>query len=482
MDMRPVSRLDAAPRHWAWATAVVVAGIAALWAGWVGYMASDDALYWQAADAWLTHPPSAGADHWATRFPLVLPFAAMLATMGQGFAAFAATALVFYVAIVATTGIYATRVAGARAGWIAALLTATLPVIVGNATTVSVDLLEASALLIGAMLLADAGADRRGLTRAALGGVAFGVAVLCRETSVLPLAGLALPFLRGKPVPRAAILAAGIGCVAVLGAEAAYQHALTGDPWRRWTIAFHHDSHIDRAANMEGNVLLWPPVDPLLVLLLNDDFGLVFWLLPVALVAGTTRVLLWPGRRRLVLLSAMAVASFLLVASLYTKLVLNPRYFTLPALVAVIVVAAWAARMPPARRAMLLGAVVGSDLLLLGVGNAHPHWPMEALVRASGDFPRETVAGAASDVRRADLSMRFAGRANLRAAPAAAGGLQLARGDAVPVGTIVARYPIPPTRVGAIVRAAGLDGVVPAPVARRLFAPGPEMVLVRRPR
>lgn len=479
MDMRPIDRLEAAPRHGLWLAAVLIAAVAALAAGWVGFMASDDELYWHGAMAWLTQPPAAGADHWSTRFPLVLTFAGVLRVMGQGYAAFAVTALIFYVLLVAVTGVYAARVAGARAGWIAALLTASLPVVVGNATTVSVDLVEASALLAGALLLADAGADRRGLMRAGGAGMLFGVAILCRETSVLPLAGLGLLFLHGRPVPRAAILAAGAGCAVVLGGEALFQYALTGDPLRRWTIAFHHDSHIDRAANMEGNVLLWPPIDPLLVLLVNDDFGWLFWLLPVALASGATRVLLWPGRRRLVVAAAMAAASFLLVAALHTKLVLNPRYFTLPALVAVIVVAASAARMRAGRRAALLGATVGANLLLLSAGNAHPHWPMEALVRAAGDFPRETVAGPASDVRRAALSLRYAGRRNVAAAPAAPGGLQIARADAGVAGRIVARYPSPPTRLGAVVRALGLAPLVPAPVARRLFAPAPDMVLIR---
>ena len=52
---------------------------------------------------------------------------------------------------------------------------------------------------------------------------------------VLPLAGLGLLFLHGRPVPRAAILAAGAGCAVVLGGEALFQYALTGDPlqWAR---------------------------------------------------------------------------------------------------------------------------------------------------------------------------------------------------------------------------------------------------------
>lgn len=461
----------------AWALLLALAGAAALWIGWIGFIASDDSLYHAGAIAWLTHPPFAGTDHWSTRFPVTLAFAGMIAAAGPGFLAFALTALLFHLLLVGATGAFAARVAGPRAGWIAALLTATLPVVVSHATTVSVDLAEGCALLLGAWLLGEAGTGRDGLWRGAAAGVLFGIAMLCRETSVLALAGLAPLFLRGRPVPRGALLAAGLACAAVLGAEAAYQGVLTGEPLRRYAIAFHHDEHIDRAANREGNFLLWPPVDPLLVLLVNDDFGLLFWLAGAAALARGWRE---AGTQRLAPLAAMACSSFVLVAVLSHKLVLNPRYFLLPALLAVVAVAAWLAREGARRRAAALAVLVTTNLLLLGLGNAHPRWGMEALVAAAAAYPGEIVAGARDDVRRARLPMVFAGAENIRRAPAPPGGLEVAPAAAAPRGTVLARYPSPPTRVGALVRAAGLERLVPAAIAPRLLSPSPAMVLVRR--
>ncbi|MEH3047609.1 hypothetical protein [Sphingomonas adhaesiva] len=453
-------------RRHGWPLALIAAALAALAIGWIGYIASDDALYYRGALRWLVDPPFAGANHWATRFPLTLTFAGMIALLGKGYAAFAATALLFYLALVVVTGVFARRVAGTRAGWIAAILTATLPVIVSNATTVSVDLLEASALMLGILLL-----TRGGDVMALAGGTCFGVAILCRETSVLPLAGLAPLFLLGRPVPRRALVLAGIGCALVLGVEAAFQYALTGDPLRRYAIAFHHDEHIDRAANREGNVLLWPPIDPLLVLLVNDDFGVLFWLLPAALAA---RAVPPQGRGRMTVLGAMALAAFLLVAVLVHKLVLNPRYFTLPALAAVIVVAAWLAR----RRwgPLMLAGMVAANLLLLSAANVHPRWTMEALVAASAAYPHETIAADRHNVLIARESMQFAGRSNIRSGRT---GLVIAEVDAAPRGTIVARYPSPPTRLGAAVRALGLESLVPGAIARRMFRPNADVVLVR---
>lgn len=458
-----------------WAALLLGAALLALWVGWTGYIASDDALYYAGAERWLVHPPFAGGDHWSTRFPLVLAFAGVLAVEGRGFAAFATTALIFYAALLGVLWAYARGAGGPRVGWIAALLAATLPVVVAEATTVGVDLVEAALLLGGALALG--GADGRA-ARGFGAGLSFGLAVLCRETMLLPMAGLGVLFLIGRPIPRRVLAAAGLGAALVLGLEALFQFAETGDALRRYAIAFHHDEHIDRAANLEGNLLVHPAVDPLLVLLVNNDFGLLFWLAGAGLVLGATRRLTPARRARLTVLAAMAGASFALVSALAHKLVLNPRYFMLPALWAVVVLALWLDRLGPRPRRAVLAAYTGVNVLMLGVANAHPRWDMEALVAAARAHPGEVVHADPVNMRHAALSLRFAGLRNV--APGAAG-LVLAPEDGAHAGRVVARYPSPPTFVGAVVTRLGLAGLTPGPVRRRLLTPSPAMVLVRVP-
>lgn len=464
-----------------WLAIVGSVMIAALYLGWVGFMASDDSLYHAGAVRWLIDPPFAGSDHWSTRFPLTLTFAGVLAVVGQNYVAFGVTAVLFYVVLVAVIGWFAASIAGARSGWIAALITATLPVVVSHATTVSVDLTEAAALVAGALIVGRATDDRAGWIRAGAGGALFGVAILCRETSVLALAAVGPLFMIGRPVPRRVLIACGIGAAAVLLGEALFQFVLTGDPLRRYTIAFNHDEHIDRAANREGNFLLLAPIDPLLVLLINDDFGLLFWLAGFAVAAGAWRMAPVERRTPMILLASMAAASFLLVSVMYTKLVLNPRYFMLAALTAVIVLAVWLDRLDWRVRTALLAVTVGTNLLLMSVGNAHPHWSMEALVLAAEAHPAEVIRAEASDVRRAELPMALAGRSNIAPLPARGSALVLAPADAAPAGEMIARYPSPPTRLGGILRGAGLEPLVPSPIERRMFSPSPAMVLVRTP-
>src|SRR5579859_2361130 len=228
-----------------WALLVGMAGIVAIGIGWVGYSASDDANYYEAALRWLDHPPVAGDDHWATRFPLILSLAGMIALLGKGATAMGATALGWYVVFVASVRGLAARIAGSRAGWIAALLMATMPVVVTNATTVSCDLAEASFLILGIALAGDSAAGQAGGWRPAVAGLAFGGAILCRETTALALFGVVPLFLAGRPIPRRALIVMTLACAGLLAGEAAFQYALTGDPLHRWTLAFHHDGHID---------------------------------------------------------------------------------------------------------------------------------------------------------------------------------------------------------------------------------------------
>lgn len=461
---------------------LLLAMLAAVTIGWTGFIASDDSLYYFGADRWLTDPPFAGDTHWSTRFPLIWSFALVLLLLGRGFAAFAATALLWYIVLVALVGMFAARLANPRTGWIAALLTATLPVVISNATTVSVDLVETSLLIAGAWLLGEAAPGRRGMLHGLAAGICFGAAILCRETSLLSLVAFVPIFFIGRPATRLSLIGAGIGMAAVLGGEGLFQWAMTGDALRRYDIAFHHDAHIDRTANKEGNFLLHPAIDPLLVLFINDDFGMVFWVASAGIYLAGRRLLIGIDTPLLALLAAMALADFLLVGALTHKLVLNPRYFMLPAILAVIGCALWLDWASAWLRRLGLTELVAVNLLLLSVGNAHPRWEMEVLVATCIAHPDEMVSGDPVLVRRASLPLRFAHLANARYAPAPRGGLVVAPIDQAPAGTVLQIRRSPPTRLGAVLEVAGLRPLVPKAIERRMFMPNETIVVVRTPR
>ncbi len=465
------------PNSLRWAALLVLGLTAALWIGWIGFMASDDGLYYIAAARWADAPPFAGDNHWATRFPIVLSFAGALLAVGKNMLAFHLTSIGWFVALIAIGGLFTASLAGARAGWIAATLIATMPTLATFGSVVNCDMPEAFFLIAGAWILGagDKGA-RPGL--GLLSGLCFGVAALCRETAILPLVGLLPIFLIGKPVQRKTLIACGIGFAIVLAGEALFQYHMTGAPLRRYDIAAHHDSHIDRAANMEGNVLVHPAIDPLLVLFINDDFALLFWLALVALVGGTWGRIALVSRRRLVVFASMALAGFLLVSVLTHTLVLNPRYFAMAALLACFFVAIWLAAMGPRSRAIILGLAVAANLLALSVANNHFRWPSEALLIAARAHPNAIIVTDRAILVRADLPRAFAGLTNIEAGRPQTGKLYLASDDAAPAGgTAIDHYPSPPTMLGSLIKPIGLGTYLPARVARRLIEPNPSVTL-----
>jgi 4-amino-4-deoxy-L-arabinose transferase-like glycosyltransferase len=317
--------------------------------------------------------------------------------------------------------------------------------------------------MLGAwLLIGEIGRPR--LVRCLAAGAAFGLAMLCRETAVLALAGLGILFLIGRPLPRWALLAAGVGAASVLGAEALFQWAMTGDPLHRYALAFNHDSTLDRAVNEEGNLLVHPTLDPLLVLLANNEFALLFWLAIPAALALRKAGIDWP---RFAPVAAMGAASFLLVALLSHKLVLNPRYFTPTATAAAILVAAWLARLPARRAAAIGGVTVVLNLAMLSLQNNHPRWPSEALAMAAAADPSRTLASDSDTMFRAQQRLQWDGLANVReGAP-----LALVPASEADGREVVAGYPAPHRPAGQLLALVGLE-------VERLKT-GPDMVLVR---
>ena len=449
--------------RFAWPALVVLIGVVAVAIGWTGFIASDDQFYYFGALEWAQHGAFAGDSHWTTRFPLVLSLAAAIKAVGADPLALNVTAIAWYAAFVAVGILLARRIAGERAGWIAGLLFASMPLVATGGSIVNCDNPEAVFLMLGAWLLAGE-VERPRVSRCLLAGVAFGLAMLSRETAVLALSGLGILFLLGKPLPRWALLVVGSGAALVLFGEAAFQWATTGDPLHRYGLAFNHDSSLDRAANEEGNLLVHPAIDPLLVLFVNNEFALLFWLAIPAAFAIRRDGMDW---RRFAPVLAMGAASFVLVALLSHKLVLNPRYFTPTAVVAVVLVAAWLARMVPKRAAAVLAVAVAANLFMLSLQNNHPRWEATALVQAAAADPARPVTADPETVSRAELSLRWAGLSNVRSDARYA----LVAADEAEGFAVVERYPAPWRPAGALLAGFGVE-------IGRLKA-GRDMALVR---
>lgn len=447
-----------------WPLIIALVAVIAGAAGWTGFIASDDELYYQGALKWAAGEPFAGDNHWTTRFPLVLTLAGMVKLAGPNVMALHLTAILWFAIFVAMGTLLARRIAGERGGWFGGLMLAALPLNALGASIVNCDLPEATFLMLGAWLLIGE-IDQPRLSRCLLAGAALGLAMLCRETAVLALSGFGILFLMGRPFPRWAIFAAGCGAALVLLGEAAFQWTMTGDPLHRYGLAFNHDSTLDRAANEEGNLLVHPAIDPLLVLLVNNEFVLLFWLAIPATFSLLGSGFDW---RKFAPVLAMGAASFLLVALLSTKLVLNPRYFTPTATAAAILVGAWLARMPARRGATIAALTVLLDIGMITLQNNHPRFASEAFAEAAAADPARPITSDTDTVNRARQRLEWAGLDNVR--PDAS--FELVRSSDVQGREIVAEYPAPWRPAGWFASRVGIE-------IDRLKA-GEDMALVRR--
>jgi 4-amino-4-deoxy-L-arabinose transferase-like glycosyltransferase len=457
--------MGAAGAGWVGPGAVLLLALAAVSIGWTGFIASDDELYYGGALRWSEGQVFAGDSHWTTRFPLVLTLAANIKLFGAGPMALHATAAMWFVAFVTATIVLARQIAGDRAGWVAGALAATLPLNATGASIVNCDLPEATFLLLGAAALIGQ-LDRPRIAHLVAAGMACGLAILCRETGVLALLGYGLLFLAGRPLPRWAWIAFGSGIAAILVGEALFQWALTGDPLHRYGLAAHHDATIDRAANEEGNLLVHPLVDPLIVLLVNNEFGLLFWIAAPAAWALRGRGFDW---RRFSPVLALGVASFLLVALLTNNLVLNPRYFTLSATAATILAAAWVSSLSAKQAVGLMALLIVPNLLLLSLQNNHPRWAAEALVLAAAADPAQRITSDPDTRARARQRLEWRGLTNV-VADAPVGLVPASRAGTA---RVLARYPAPYRPLGQVLASNGI-------LIDRLKA-GEDMVLVQLP-
>jgi len=261
---------------------------------WVGYQGHDDAFYAGAALEWAEHFPALGQTHWALRYPLVLPTAALIRLFGFSVPILAAVDLAAY------AGFLVAGYAAARHffGWpTAAALTAIgvmLPQFPVQATYANPDLLE-MAFVMGSFWLVmlarerGHGPERTGLQRGCLllgAGALAGLGFLTRETTLLLVPLYSLMFLVRPAMQRWRYLLIAVGFMAVVGAQMGYFAIEAGDPLYRVRISAVHD-HIDRAGqaarvtgslDREGVLATSLVAAPLAALFVSQKYGLLFYL------------------------------------------------------------------------------------------------------------------------------------------------------------------------------------------------------------
>ncbi len=496
------------------AAALAGVALAILWWRWVGYQGHDDAYYAAAALDWAEHFPSLGKEHWALRYPLVLPTAALIRLFGFSVPALAAVDVAAYVVFL-LAGYAAAR---HWFGWpAAAALTAIgvlLPQFPVQATYANPDLLE-MALVMASFWLVMLARQRGGPWGLMLGaGVLAGTGFLTRETTLLlaPLYGLM--FVARPAMARWRYLLIGVGFMAVVGSQMGYFAVQAGDPLYRMRLSATHDA-VDRAGqaarvagalDKEGVLATGLVAAPFAALFVSQKYGLLFYLaVPAYFVSRRARWLTEAGRSVLDWAALGAVASFLFVALNVGILYIVPRYFMVTAAMAAVPVAVLGAHLAQWRPwlAGVLGA--GFALSCLGLLYLENTQPMFAEQHAAAFVagqrgavymePETAWRARALLAERGALDRQADGRPPPNALVAIRAGVVEAclREPSCPLRAAmlpfqpgpgwseVARYDPPRRVLGTLLQDLGMVRLFPADIFRKIERPGDSLVVYRTP-
>ena len=308
--------------------------------GWTGYLASDDAIYAAGAYGWLREFPYVGG-HGTIRYTITIPIALSFLTFGEQEFSLALPALLYTLGLIGILVAITHRNTGSTAALILAGLLATNPILVTWASIASVDIIEAFFLFLSLTFFYRSVTQGATAGRLLLTGAFAALAFLTRETTVFFVAFIGVLFLFGYGIDRWRYFIIGAGFLAVWLAEVLYLFVMTGDPLYRLNISLHHGGgKIDRGIDLAGNVIIHPIVDPLLVILANQEFVFLFWIaIPLGIWMAFRKAVSPAVRHAVIVFGGVGLFWFLCAGAAHDLLPLNPRYFLITALGATVVTA-----------------------------------------------------------------------------------------------------------------------------------------------
>jgi 4-amino-4-deoxy-L-arabinose transferase-like glycosyltransferase len=305
---------------------LVVFALLVAW-GWIGFLGSDDVTYAKGGYGWLEDFPYVGG-HGTIRYPITIPIAFSFLTLGENEFAMVLPSLAYMFGFLALAWFAVRRAGNSRLSFGALAALITCPLLVVQSSIASVDIVEMFYLFASVFVFWRCTEDGPDAKKLLLAGSLAGLAFLTRETAIFIALFYAVYFALGYRFHRGHYLWVAAGFIAIWLVEVSYLWIMTGDPLYRINISLNHDSSIDRTIDLAGNVVVHPLVDPLLVLLANQEFMALFFLaipLGIWLCFGRSVPVRLKAFARLV--AMVGLVWFVAAGAAQKLLPLNPRYF-----------------------------------------------------------------------------------------------------------------------------------------------------------
>lgn len=310
-----------------------------LWAGWIGHLASDDRAYISTAEVWLGSFPMVPDNHWAVRHPLNLAISASISIFGSGEFQSILPTLVYGVCLLLLLFFGASLAFGPLCATIFVTILTVTPIMSEAMSVASVDVVEAFFVFVCVSMFLFASQRDGSLFWLFLSGLCAGLAFLSRETAVALVIFLGLSFLFSPLFDRWRYFVIAGGFLTILGTEMIYYWLITGNPFLRIDIALGSIDFVDPETLGTGNISHDRWVGPILALLVNNEFGSLYWL---AIGSGLWLLCRKPTLTALqsrVLITAIGLGVvWFLVVGYALDLRALPRYFLVPTVTATFVV------------------------------------------------------------------------------------------------------------------------------------------------
>ncbi|GAA0527947.1 4-amino-4-deoxy-L-arabinose transferase-like glycosyltransferase [Rhizomicrobium palustre] len=494
---------------WLWLAFLLAAGLIA--GNFVVYDGADDRSYVLGAEAWLKHFPALGSDHWATRHTVVLPVAFCLWLFGRQEWVLPLSSLAFFAGFLWLNFHFAAKYLGKRPAAVLAMLIASTPVFVVQASYINNDIVEVF-FASASFWLFVAGSEQSRKRLLFASGIAAGLAFLTRETSAVLILFYGVCFLLDPRPKRRAYLFLALGFAAPILLEMVFFWVMSGNFLYRWRLDAGHDqvsrleelrlkSKAGHALDRQGNlsVSLW--ADPFLMLFASQKYAALFYLaIPAALWSFRTKHFPEWQSDTLRRLARLCLLWIVFLALAFPILYLVPRYYVVPAWAGLVLIAYFFHRLLPSRWAVAaIALLVAGNALSLYLENTNPRFAEKALVTWLQAHPGARVRLDPDMARRADVLLRFAilqtrvaagppdvgdiyvySKRNLELCKSAGqckGTAYTPHADWQKLGSITAK----PRAIGTVLRAVKLAAFIPPQIMEKIESPSPGIVIYRLP-
>ena len=384
---------------------LAVAGLALLAIGlaWTGFQQTDDLFYAGAAWGWAERGWYVGENHWGLRHLIVVPIALLFRLFGRSEATLVAPMMVYVVLLAGLGAAIAGRAAGALAAALTAALIVTIPLVATAASFVTTDVPEAVFVLASAFLFYRAlDGRRRGI--ALLAGALAGMGFITRETTLALIVFYGLLFLTNYGRDRWAYVWLGAGFCLVVGLDAVFLWAGSGDPLYRLTVArkgLEADNALttvrigDGFFNSFGVIEAPRWLQGALMLFTNQTIGLLPWFgVPAAILVLRQPSATAQGHL-LRYFGLLGLTWFVILNWVLISLWVLPRYNVVPlAVLAICLGVVLAGQFGQGRRwlpAACLALLICGNLGLIALGGRDTIHGERSYVQAVGDHPEASV-------------------------------------------------------------------------------------------